>query len=53
MNSELEVIKEQLTCLDELTILDLLEITPDMLVERFSDLVVENYDKIQATLHTG
>lgn len=47
MATTLEELKEKLASrLDEITILELLEINSYDLVERFSDLVEDNYDKL-------
>ena len=47
---ELEVIKQTLLRYDELTVMDLLNITTEDLVERFDDLIEANYEQIKATI---
>ena len=48
----LEELKERLADrLDEITLLELLNITSYDLVERFSDLVEDNYDKLQKEIN--
>lgn len=42
----IEEMKERLTQLDELTILELLDITSEELVEFLTDQVVEKYDEL-------
>ena len=50
--SELESIKENLALLDEVTILDLLGIVSDDLVERFEDYIVDNYETVSKAIKT-
>jgi hypothetical protein len=50
IRNELHVVKEQLSVLDEIEILDLLSIDSEMLVEAFEDLIEENYVKIKKSL---
>ena len=47
---ELEVIKQTLLRYDELTVMDLLNITTEDLIERFDDLIEANYEQIKATI---
>ena len=52
MQLTLEELKERLANrLDEITLLELLNITSYDLVERFSDLVEDNYDKLQKEIN--
>jgi hypothetical protein len=52
MQLTLEELKERLADrLDEITLLELLNITSYDLVERFSDLVEDNYDKLQKEIN--
>ena len=52
MQLTLEELKERLADrLDEITLLELLIITSYDLVERFSDLVEDNYDKLQKEIN--
>ena len=52
MQLTLEELKELLADrLDEITLLELLNITSYDLVERFSDLVEDNYDKLQKEIN--
>ena len=52
MQLTLEELKERLAeRLDEITLLELLNITSYDLVERFSDLVEDNYDKLQKEIN--
>jgi hypothetical protein len=46
MNLTIEELKEKLSQLDELTILELLDITSEELVEFLTDQIVEKYDDI-------
>jgi len=50
MHNELEVIKQTLLRYDELTVMDLLQITTEDLIERFDDLIEANYEQIKATI---
>jgi hypothetical protein len=50
--ASLEELKERLADrLDEITLLELLNITSYDLVERFSDLIEDNYDKLQKEIN--
>jgi hypothetical protein len=52
MQLTLEELKERLADrLDEITLLELLNITSYDLVERFSDLIEDNYDKLQKEIN--
>lgn len=52
MQLTLEELKERLAeRLDEITLLELLNITSYDLVERFSDLIENNYDKLQKEIN--
>jgi hypothetical protein len=52
MQLTLEELKERLAeRLDEITLLELLNITSYDLVERFSDLIEDNYDKLQKEIN--
>jgi hypothetical protein len=52
MNNELtiEEIKEQLTQLDEMTVLELLDITSEELVEFLTDQIIERQDVLREYL---
>lgn len=41
-------LQEKLKRLDEVTLMELLEINSDQLVERFADLIEDNYEKLLA-----
>lgn len=43
----LEEIKERLKRLDELTLLELLEVSSEELVERFDDIIEDNYERYE------
>jgi hypothetical protein len=52
MQLTLEELKERLAeRLDEITLLELLNITSYDLVERFADLIEDNYDKLQKEIN--
>ena len=52
MQLTLEELKERLADrLDEITLLELLNITSYDLVERFADLIEDNYDKLQKEIN--
>jgi hypothetical protein len=52
MQLTLEELKERLADrLDEIILLELLNITSYDLVERFSDLIEDNYDKLQKEIN--
>ena len=53
MNYEitLEELKEKLSMLDEITLMELLDIHSDELVEAFEDKVEENQDKLKRMLN--
>lgn len=46
MNITFEELKEKLQRVDEVTLLELLEIRSDDIVERFEDLIEEQQDKL-------
>jgi hypothetical protein len=46
----LEELKEFLQRYDEVTLLELLEIDSEMLVQRFSEEIEDNYDKLKGML---
>lgn len=48
--SELEVLKEELSVLDEITFLDLVEITIEDLIERFEDRIIEYNEELQKAI---
>ena len=50
MSLTLPEIKQKLKLLDEITLLELLEITSEDLVDRFFDFVEENADYIEGEL---
>jgi len=47
MNLTFEEIKEKLAMLDEITLLELLDITSYDLVQRFDDIIEDNLDKLE------
>lgn len=47
---EYDTLLDQLKHIDEITLLELLEITSDDLVERFSDRINENLNKVYRLL---
>lgn len=52
MQLTLEELKERLADrLDEITLLELLNITSYDIVERFADLIEDNYDKLQKEIN--
>lgn len=52
MQLTLEELKERLADrLDEITLLELLNITSYDLVERFADIIEDNYDKLQKEIN--
>ena len=48
--NELATLKEELQVLDELTILDLLGITQDDIIERFEDKVIEYHEELKEAI---
>lgn len=50
MDLTLEELKERLSNLDEVTLMELLEIHSDELVEAFEDKIEENQDKLKRML---
>lgn len=42
----LSELKDRLKTFDETTLLEVLQINADLLVERFSDIIEENYDEL-------
>ncbi len=46
----LEELKAFLARIDEVTLLELLEVSSEQLVERFSDEIEDNYDKLKGIL---
>jgi len=44
MNLTIEELKEKLTLLDEITLMETLEINSEMLVEEFEDKIIQKYD---------
>jgi len=50
---ELQYIRDQLTQLDEIELLDLLSIDSEMIVEAFEDRIEDNYAKIKKTISFG
>lgn len=51
MEVTLEELKERLTGLDEITLMELLDIHSDELVEAFEDRIEENIDKLKRMLN--
>ena len=49
-NFTLEELKERLALLDEITLLELLEVNSDGLLEAFEDVVEAKYDKLCSVL---
>jgi hypothetical protein len=47
INLTLEELKERLIRLDEITLMELLEINSEMLVQSFSDIIEDNQLKLQ------
>lgn len=47
MSLTFEELKEKLSMLDEITLLELLNIHSDEIVERFEDYVEDNQDKLE------
>lgn len=47
MNLTFEEIKEKLAMLDEITLMELLDITSYDLVHRFDDIIEDNLDKLE------
>lgn len=47
----LEELKERLSMLDEITLLELLNIHSDELVERFEDVIEDKQDKLEKELN--
>lgn len=50
MSLTLEEVKERLKRLDEITLLEVLNISSEELVERFEDLIEEKFDDFQKDL---
>lgn len=50
MSLTLVEIEEKLKAFDEITLLEILEIDSEMIVERFSDLIEERADKLEEEL---
>ena len=48
----LEEIKSRLKLLDELTLMELLEISSEELVERFDDIIENNYERYEEEVST-
>lgn len=46
----LEELKEWLSRIDEVTLLEILDISSEKLVERFTDEIEDNYDKLKGLL---
>jgi len=46
----LEELKEWLSRIDEVTLLEILDISSEELVERFTDEIEDNYDKLKGIL---
>jgi hypothetical protein len=42
----IEELKERLLLVDEITLLEVLEIDAEDLVNKFEDLIIDNYDKL-------
>ena len=51
MAKTLEELKEQLSMLDEITLMEILEIHSDELVEAFEDRIEDNIDKFKRMLN--
>jgi hypothetical protein len=50
MTATLSELEEKLKGIDEVSLLELLEINSEMLIERFPDLIDENIDKLREVL---
>jgi hypothetical protein len=50
MTDTLSELEEKLKGIDEVSLLELLEINSEMLIERFPDLIDENIDKLREVL---
>jgi hypothetical protein len=50
MTDTLSELEEKLKGIDEVSLLELLEINSEMLIERFHDLIDENIDKLREVL---
>ena len=46
----LEELKAFLSRIDEVTLLEILEVSSELLVERFADEIEDNYDKLKGIL---
>ena len=51
MELTLEELKEKLSALDEISLMEILEIHSDELVEAFEDRIEENIDKLKRMLN--